>query len=164
MKYTCASCGIVHESWPAIGFDAPYHFHSLSDEEKHAIAELSSDFCTIKYEDQTDYFIRAVLFQKVNDHCEDLHYGVWVSLSEKSFHDYKDNFHNGNHEANYFGYLSSWLPGYDDSTSIKTNVILSPGSNRPEVIPHLEKAEHPFLADYFNGISIEEAERRIKLA
>ncbi|NTS44016.1 DUF2199 domain-containing protein [Flavisolibacter sp. BT320] len=164
MKYTCETCGKEHESWPAIGFDAPYHYYCLNDEEKDAIAELSSDFCTIRYEDQTDHFIRAVLFQKVNGHCEHLHYGVWVSLSEKSFQDYKDNFQNDSHEATYFGYLGSWLPGYNDTTSIKTNVELLPGGNRPEVIPHNDQEEHPFVADYYNGVPLKEAEKRIKLA
>jgi hypothetical protein len=164
MKYTCTTCGKEHESWPAIGFDAPYHYHSLNEEEKSTIAELSSDFCTIRHEGQTDHFIRAVLFLKVNDHCKDLQYGVWVSLSEKSFQDYEGNFPNDNYEATYFGYLSNWFPGYEDTTSIKTNVELSPGGNRPEVIPHNDEMEHSFVADYYSGISLEEAEKRIKSA
>ena len=162
MTYTCETCGKEHKNWPAIGFDAPHHFYGLTDKEKSTIAELSNDFCTIKYEDQTDQFIRAVLFQKINDHCEDLHYGVWVSLSQKSFQDYKNNFHNNNYEALYFGYLSNWIPGYGDTTSIKTDVHLTPGSNRPVVIPHNDQ-EHPFVADYYNGITLEEAEKRIDL-
>jgi hypothetical protein len=164
MRYTCSTCGKEHENWPALGFDAPYHYHCLSDDEKKAIAELSSDFCTISYADQTSRFIRAVLFQKVNDHCEDLHYGVWVSLSEKSFRDYKDHFQDDNHKAMYFGYLSSWIPNYEDTTSIKANVELSLGGNRPEVIPHNDQIGHPFVHDYYNGISRDEAERRINIA
>jgi len=155
MTYTCSTCGKQHEDWPAIAFDKP----SMSDEDSEKITELTSDFCVIEHKDQTDRYIRAVLFQKVNDHCEDLQYGVWVSLSEKSFNDYKTNFHNDEHEAVYFGYLCNSLAGYESTLSLHTNVELSKGGQRPQVIPH--QADHPFVKDYYNGISVEEVERRI---
>ncbi|GAA4319276.1 hypothetical protein GCM10023184_03950 [Flaviaesturariibacter amylovorans] len=128
------------------------------------IAELSSDFCVIRHEEQTDRFARAVLRQTVNDHCDDLEYGVWVSLSEKSFDDYYDHFDDQNYEATYFGYLCTLIPEYDDTNSIKTKVVLSAGGSRPEVVPHHGQGEHPFLHDYFNGISKAQAEQRIRYA
>lgn len=134
----------------------------MSDEDQEKVIEQSSDFCVIEHEDQTDRYIRAVLFQKVINHCDDLHYGVWVSLSEKSFKDYKENFDNEDHEAVYFGYLCNSLSGYESTLSVHTDVVASKGNSRPEVIPH--EAEHPFVKDYYQGISIEEAERRIQLA
>ena len=158
MKYTCSTCGKEHEDWPAIAFDTP----SMSDEDKEKITELSSDFCVVEHEDQTDRYARAVLFQKVIDSCEDLHYGVWVSLSEKSFYDYKENFDNEKHEAVYFGYLCNWIAGYDSTLSLHTNVKVSKGSKRPEVIPH--QVDHPFVQDFYNGICVEEAESRIRKA
>ncbi|HEX8460613.1 MAG TPA: DUF2199 domain-containing protein [Segetibacter sp.] len=160
MTYTCSSCGKEHEDLPAIAFDAAYYYYDLSDEEKENITELSTDFCIIKGEDQTDRFIRAVLFQPVKDHTDTLQYGVWVSLSEKSFNDYKANFHNNEHEATYFGFMANYVPGYDSTLSLHTDVILSKGGSRPEVIPHT--SDHPFVQDYYNGISIEEAERRVR--
>lgn len=60
--YTCTSCGEKHEDMPAIGFTAPYPYNQLSEEERIAYqAECDSDFCIIRYPDQTDRFIRAVL-------------------------------------------------------------------------------------------------------
>ena len=50
---------------------------------------------------------------KENDHCEDLEYGLWVSLSEKSFEDYSANFINEHHEANYFGWVSNDIAEYE---------------------------------------------------
>lgn len=84
MLFTCSVCGQVHEGFPALGYDAPHSYHILSEEEKAAIAELSSDFCVIRYPEQTDRFIRAVLNQKIIDHPEMLQYGVWVSLTKKA--------------------------------------------------------------------------------
>lgn len=101
--------------------------------------------------------------QQVNDHCEDLEYGIWVSLSEASFNDYNDNYDNENHVTTYFGWLSSNLIGYDDTLGIPTNVNTREGNDRPEVVPHKDQ-DHPFVRDYYNGISKEEAELRIKKA
>ena len=53
----------------------------------------------VEHEDQTDRYVRA---QKVNDSGEGLQYKVRVSLSEKSFNDYKENFHKDEDEAVYF--------------------------------------------------------------
>lgn len=89
IKYTCSCCGKEHEEWPALGYTSPTNYEVLSEEEKEIIAELSSDFCTIRRPDQIDNFIRVTLTFKVIDHCQDLEYGLWVSLSDKSFQDYK---------------------------------------------------------------------------
>src|SRR4051794_554849 len=111
-KYTCPVCGKEHEEWPALAYKSPQAYENLSESEQEEIADLFDDFCVIRHEDQTDRFIRCILRQKVPDHCEDLEYSLWVSLSEKNFHDYDENFHNENHETVYFGWLSSFLPEY----------------------------------------------------
>ncbi|MGN7987675.1 DUF2199 domain-containing protein [Pedobacter sp. 22226] len=160
MEYKCSSCGEIHEEWPALTYNSPSYYNNLSENEKSTIGYLDSDFCTIDYPDGRARFIRCTLTQKVNDHCEDLEYGLWVSLSEKSFDDYSENFDNKNHEAGYFGWLSSWLPDYDFEESIPTNVNTRTGGFRPEIIPH-EDFDHPFVRDYYSGISKAEAERRI---
>jgi hypothetical protein len=122
MKYTCNKCGLEHEEWPALTYNAPVSYYNLTDEEKNTIAEIGSDHCIITYEDQTDRFIRCTLVQKVNEHCQDLEYGIWVSLSEKSYNDYADNFDNKNHVTTYFGYLCNNIPGYESTLSVHTNV------------------------------------------
>lgn len=161
MKYICSKCGLEHEGRPSIAFDSPFHYDKLNDEDKKSLAKLSDDFCVIRHPDQTDRFIRAVLHQKVNDDCTTLDYGVWVSLSEKSYKDYLDNYDNENHQATYFGFLCNILTGYEDTLSIKSNVVLR-GKIRPEVIPHDDQMDSEFVRDYYNGIDKEEAEQRIK--
>ena len=160
IKYTCSCCGQEHNEWPALTFKSPDNYDALSPEEKENIAEIGSDFCVIKNLDQTDRFIRCTLMQKVNDHCEYLNYGIWVSLSEKSYNDYSDNYNNENHETTYFGWLSNEIPEYEFKTSIPTTVFTRIGNKRPEIVPH-EDFDHPFVKDYYNGISKQEAERRI---
>ncbi|MNS22926.1 hypothetical protein D3C72_547310 [compost metagenome] len=160
IKYICSCCGKEHEDWPALGYISPLHYNLLSEDDKQKIAELNSDFCIIRYPDQVDRFIRGTLTQKVTDHCEDLDYGLWVSLSENSFQDYLDNYTNENHEAKYFGWLCNHLPDYIFNESIPTTVYIKANNQRPEIVPH-EDFDHPFVRDYYNGITKIEAERRI---
>lgn len=161
IKYICSCCGREHEEWPALSFIAPDNYAALSDEEKEQSGELDADFCTISYPDQTDRFIRCTLTQKVTDHCEDMEYGLWVSLSDKSYHDYKEDFDNEDHETQYFGWLSNDLPDYEFKDSIPTTVFTRKGNQRPEIVPHRD-FDHPFVHDYYNGITKAEAERRIQ--
>jgi hypothetical protein len=160
-KYICSGCGQEHEGWPALGYSSPIHYNDLTEEDQQNTAELKDDFCTIHYSDQTDRFIRCTLTQKIIDHCEDLQYGLWVSLSEKSHQDYSDNFNNEHHETSYFGWLSNLLPDYDDMTKIPTTVFTRPGYDRPEIVPHKD-FDHKFVRDYYDGITRQEAERRIR--
>lgn len=161
IKYKCSCCGEEHEEWPALSYISPNNYDNLSDDDKKEIGELSSDFCIIRHPHQTDRFIRCTLTQKVIDHCEDLEYGLWVSLSEKSFLDYSENYNNENHETKYFGWLCNDLPDYTFDESIPTTVFTRTGNQRPEIVPH-ENFEHPFVHDYYNGITKAEAERRIQ--
>jgi len=160
MKYTCATCGKQHNDWPALAFDSPHYYHILSDVQKKTIARLDSDFCVISHGGQTNRFIRCKLIQKVNDSCRDLEYGIWASLSEKSFNDYEANFKNKNHETSYFGYFCNNIPGYESTLNIPTSVGTRTGEKRPEVILDPD-FEHQFVNDYYQGISIKEAEMRI---
>ncbi len=160
MKYTCSSCGKVRDGWPALGFSSPSYYNDLSDEERQTIAELSDDFCLIGHPERTDRFIRGTLTQRIIDHCEDLSYGLWVSLSGKSYTDYLENFDNDNHQAQYFGWLSNKLPDYEFQESFQTIVSTRTGHNRPEIIPDPD-FDHPFVHDYYHGITKVEAERRI---
>ncbi len=161
IKYTYSCCGQEHYEWPALTFKSPENYDTLSQTEKQTIAEIDSDFCILKHPDQTHRFIRCTLTQRVNDHCEDLEYGLWVSLSEKSFDDYSDNYKNENHETSYFGWLCNDIPEYEFNESIPTTVFTRTGNQRPEIIPHKD-FDHPFVKDYYNGISKMEAEKRIK--
>jgi hypothetical protein len=159
MKYVCSVCGKVHDEWPALAFDSPTAYNVLSEKLKKNIGELSSDFCIVRHPEQTDRYIRGTLTIKVIDHCENLDYGVWISLSEKNFQDYSDNHGNTDHEAKYFGWLSNDIPEYEIA-DIPTTVFTRHDGLRPEIIPH-EDFDHDLVRDYYNGITKFVAEKRI---
>ncbi|REC61918.1 DUF2199 domain-containing protein [Chryseobacterium pennae] len=159
MKYICECCGEEKEDWPALAYNAPYFYSCLSDEEMKN-AKLTSDLCTVESPEETNRFIRAALIQEVTDDCRDLDYGVWVSLSEKSYTEYVENYDNKEFKAEYFGWLNTYLPDYDFSESIPTTVVVNNTIGRPFVFPH-QSYEHPFVDDFYNGITKDEAEKRI---
>ncbi len=160
-KYKCEVCGQFHDDWPALTWDSPSQYNELSQEEKRTIASLDLDFCVINHPDQTDRFIRVTLTQKVNDHCDALDYGVWVSLSESSFQDYSSKYGDPQAEvATYFGWLCNYIPGYDRTLSIPMTVTTRLGKLRPDARPHSDH-DAPFVSDYYNGIDRKEAERRV---
>lgn len=159
-EFKCAECGELHSEWPALVFNSPTNYHTLSENERSEIGKLDTDFCEIQYKDQIDKFIRVTLSQKVNDACETLEYGLWVSLSDKSYSDYQENFNNPNHETGYFGWLCNNIREYGVTTSIPCDVMTKRGNNRPEVFPH-EDFDHLFVRDYYHGITKKEAENRI---
>jgi hypothetical protein len=161
MRFTCNACGQLHEQWPALAFDSPTGYNVLSDSMKKQIGELRNDLCIVRHPEQTDRFIRGTLTLKVVDHCEDLDYGVWTSLSERSFQDYTDNYKNPNHDAKYFGWLSNDIPEYEVLESIPTTVHTRLNGLRAEIVPH-EGFKHPLVDDYYYGITKVEAERRIQ--
>jgi hypothetical protein len=159
--YTCSVCGQQHDDWPAIAWLAPVHYDRLSDEDKEDIAKLETDFCRIEHPPgEMSYFIRCTLEQKVNGHDSDLDYGVWVSLSEESFSDYVAHYEDRDYETSYFGWFCSNIPEYEKTLSIPTTVFTRRDGQRPYVVPH-EDHDHPFVRDYHNGISLEEATMRV---
>ncbi|HNP24741.1 MAG TPA: DUF2199 domain-containing protein [Panacibacter sp.] len=161
-RYTCAKCGQVHDEWPALAFESPTSYNVLPKSTKEEIGELTNDFCIVRHPEQTDRFIRGTLTIKVNNHCEDLEYGLWVSLSEKSFQDYSVNFGNPNYEARYFGWLSNDIPEYETTEdSIPTTVFTRKDGLRPEIVPH-KNFDHQLVRDYFEGITTAEADKRIQ--
>ena len=159
-KYRCQQCGQEHDEWPALAFLSPVYYHSLAEEDKAERAELGSDHCVIRWEDQTDRFIRVVLVIEVNDHCDNLEYGLWVSVSEASFSDYMDNYDPEADSKTYFGWLSSQLPDYEDMTRVPVTIQTQPDQQRPLIYPHRDH-EHALVKDFYEGISLPEAERRV---
>lgn len=161
VKITCDCCGELIDQWPALTFGTPSPYFELSKADQKKLGKISSDFCQITYPDQTDRFIRVVMNQKVLDHCADLEYGVWVSMSDKSFDEYRANFNNNKFEATYTGYLSNRIPGYEHTLIIPMTIKTRTGGQRPETFP-MPQFRHPFVIDFYEGISKTEAERRIK--
>lgn len=147
---------------PAIGFITPDPYNELSEDERSTYqAECNGDFCIIRYPDQTDRFIRTVLHIPIIGHEETLEYGVWVSVSEKSFNDYKSHFHDNPENVVYFGMICNWLPSYETNTfGLHCNVVTQLNNQRPLLQLH-QSSKHPLVRDFYQGIEYAEAQARI---
>jgi hypothetical protein len=81
-------------------------------------------------------------------------WGVWVSLSKDSFHQFIRHFDQPkrSHIGPFFGWLSAALPLYPDTLSLKTRVHLRDDGIRPYI--ELEPTDHPLAVEQRNGIPV----------
>jgi hypothetical protein len=153
-SYKCASCSRVHEGSPSYGFAEPWHYTTLSKEQRLDIAKLSSDACIIKDTDHFDFFIRVCLEVPIIGMDEPFLWGVWISLSENNFRRYNETWDNPVDE--YFGFLCTKLPLYPDTIGLKT--LAHPRSNGQRPTITLEPTDHPLSVDFREGLTIKRAQ------
>jgi hypothetical protein len=163
--FACKCCGQIHEGSPSFGYESPWHYSCLSDEEKRTIAKLDSDRCRITYTDQTDYFIRTVLEIAIDGVEEPFTWGVWASLSAKSFNRYLETYNDPVVGEQYFGRLCNRLPFYPDTIGLHADVIVQGDRNRPTLrLRRGEASEPPLVMDYHNGITVARAQEIAEIA
>lgn len=150
LKYTCGTCGEVHEGLPDYGFDAPVYYERVPDGEQERRCFLNSDLCTI---DNEQFFIRGVLHVPILATGESFGWGVWSSLSEGSFNRYLElwDAEDVSGEDPYFGWLSNRLPFYPDTLKLKLAVRLQNNGQRP--LLKLEPTDHPLAVDQREGMT-----------
>jgi hypothetical protein len=157
-EFQCAKCSQWHKGAPSFGFDFPHHYGVLSDQSKTSYASLDSDFCIINHPEakSLQFFVRCILEIRIHGFNEPFLWGVWSSLSEKSFRDYEQRFKTDDVDGvTYFGYFCNVLPFYPETLHLKCRVIPQPDNNRPLI--ELEPTDHPLAKDFASGITIERA-------
>jgi hypothetical protein len=143
----------VHDGLPDISFDAPVYCMEIPEPERPSRVSIGSDLCVI---DGTDFFVRGCLEIAIKG-TEDLFaWGVWVSLSQRNHERYVELFDADPPagEGPYFGWLSNRLPGYPDTSRLKTRVYLRPLPQRPRI--ELEPTDHPLAVHQREGIALED--------
>ena len=126
--FKCTCCGEIHEGSPSIAFLAPDHYAGLSEEQKASLGELSSDFCVITHDEGTDHFIRAVLEVPIHGVQDQFLWGVWVSLSKKSFDRYSETYEDAVAGEGFFGWVCNQIPIYPYSASRPADVVVQAGN------------------------------------
>ena len=151
-EFFCSGCGQVHRGMPALDAAAPLSYYSVPEDEREARCQLDSDACVI---DETEYYVRGCLEIPVKGETEPFSWGVWVSLSEKSFKQWVAYYESEkrSHIGPFFGWLNAALKPYPDTVSLKTHVHLRDGFIRPFV--ELEPTDHPLAVEQREGISVE---------
>ena len=149
-EFFCSGCGQIHQGMPAFGAAAPLSYYAVPENEREARCQLDSDACTI---DGEHYFIRGCLEIPVHGEAEPLSWGVWVSLSEQSFQQWRACFasEKRSHVGPFFGWLNAAIAPYPDTVNLKTMVHLRDGFVRPFI--ELEPTGHPLAVEQREDIS-----------
>jgi hypothetical protein len=149
-RFKCTSCNEWHEGMPTFGADAPLYFYGIPAEERANRCILESDTCVI---DQEHFFVRGCLEIPVHGETESFIWGVWISLSRKSFEDFVACFDapKRSHVGPFFGWLSAELALYPSTENLKARVHLRNDGVRPHI--ELEPTNHPLAIEQRNGIS-----------
>ena len=154
-SWTCSCCGKQHDELPLHwGVDAPDFYVWLSDAEQKSRAELSDDFCTI---DGQYFFVRGRIEIPIIGYSETFSWGAWASLSATSMETVRRVWDQPSRQSTgeFFGWLSTSLPHYPETLSLKTHVRL----NAPPIISSimLEPTDHPLAVEQREGIRLERA-------
>lgn len=150
--FLCSVCGEKHAGLPlSYGADAPYYYDVIATEERAQRAEISSDQCVI---DDEHFFVRGCVEIQILETKELFVWGVWVSLSEENFCRVQDLWLSPERisEPPYFGWLSTSLPCYPETLSLKTHVHTRAVGERPLI--EIEPTEHPLSLEQRNGITL----------
>ncbi|MDR7277892.1 DUF2199 domain-containing protein [Catenuloplanes atrovinosus] len=149
--YECGHCGERHEGLPfSYGSGAPaYWREEFAADER---SRLEDEICVIQGE---HFFVRARLVIPVHDAGEDFEWGIWTTLSRPNFARMLEVWDTPGREAEpaYFGWLSTELPVYPESTiNLKLMVHTAPLGERPHVL--VEPTEHPLAVEQHRGITL----------
>ena len=150
--FICGTCGKFHAELPMdFAADTPHPYLTIPTEERKARCYLTSDVCVI---DGKEFYIRGCLEIPVIDGPRSFVWGVWVSLSEKSFKRFIELWdYNGRaQEPPYFGWLCTGIPIYPKTLGLKTQVQIRPLNKRPFI--ELEPTDHPLAVEQRNGITM----------
>lgn len=151
--YHCTSCGKYHDELPLnYGGDAPYYWYQIPPDEREGRCEINSYLCVI---DGEDFFIKGSIGIPLNDKADTFSWDVWVSLSKENFEKTIELWDEEGRESKLnpmFGWLSTSLPCYPETLSLKTMVHTRRVGVRPFI--ELEPTEHPLAIEQRNGISM----------
>jgi hypothetical protein len=157
--FKCSCCGKIHEGSPGFGYHAPDQYSSLSEQQRAEMAQINDDFCVITHEEGTDRFIRAILEVPILGASEPFLWGVWVSLSEKSFERYRDTYHHPVEGETYFGWVCNQIRLYPHTKTRAADVVVQTGGKRPKLILHRgDPEDDPLVVDQMAGISVARAQ------
>lgn len=119
------------------------------------MGRISDDFCIITHEEGADHFVRAILEVPIHGVQEPFLWGVWVSVSEKSFDRYRETYDSPVEGETFFGWVCNQIKLYPYHKTRAADVVVQSGRARPLLILHRGDSEDdPLVIDQVNGISM----------
>ena len=161
MRFTCATCGAEHDiDEISFGTDAPVQWNLLSDDERSR-SLLTGEQCEIESHEGRSFYVRACLEIPIRGTDRAFTWGVWCSLSEKSYVQISEHWDDAARLSigPHFGWLCTKIPGYPDTVFLKTMVHQRDVGVRPLV--ELEATDHPLAIDQREGIDEERLKQMV---
>lgn len=160
-EFKCISCGETHEGMPSLVAPAPASYFSIPADDRELRCVLGSDDCII---DNKWFFVKGLIEIPVIGEEELFSWGVWVSLSENSYSQWREVFDidRRSHVGPFFGWLNSVLSPYPSTLNMKTQVHLRDLGIRPYV--ELDTSDHPLAAEQRQGITVDRVAELYALA
>ena len=154
-RFKCGFCDEWHEGMPTFACHYPQNYLDIPEKERAKRCKATPDYCVI---DGLWHFVRGCIEIPVIGEEEPFVWGVWVSLSDKSFKKYMEYFDKpkSSHIGPFFGWLNSSLPYPDTTYNMKTMVYLRDDGKRPFI--QLEPTDHPLAIEQYGGITVERVE------
>jgi hypothetical protein len=157
-EWQCPSCGLMHTMPFDLACDQPDFWQGSTEKSPNSRVLtsdniLTEDFCII---DGQHYFVRCVLeLTLIGWDGEAFGFGVWATLSKKTFALYREIFDSGHQGAQgpWFGWFSNRLKGYPDTLNLKCQVHPQEGRQRPYI--ELEATDHPLAVEQRTGITFD---------
>ena len=159
VNYKCACCGQEYGEMPlCFGAEFPDYYFSVPPDERESRIQMTESLCAI---DGTHFFHRGRITIPIKDYKDDLLFDVWTTISEANFFKRDEMWEDPQriHNEPYFGWLQTVVPGYDKTISIKTMAYESEMGMIPAI--KVTEEDHPLTLDQENGISFEEAVKRV---
>lgn len=152
-SWTCHCCGQEFESLPLnIGADFPLNYYAVPEGERAGRIKHTEHFCVI---DNDTFFVRGCIDVPVIGHDQPFSWGLWVSVSDKSFAAISAAWDSPDRDRSppYFGWLNAHLSCYPDTINLKTRLHLRPSPLRPFI--ELEPTNHPLAVEQRDGMTLE---------
>lgn len=129
------------------------------------MGSLTSDLCTIEYDERIDYFVRAVLEVPIHGIEEPFLWGIWVSASKKSFLRYVETYDAPVEGDGFLGWVCNRIEAYPTDRSRPSNVWIQINGQRPKIVLHRSENEvDQLVIDQTEGISVERAQQLAEAA
>jgi hypothetical protein len=135
---------------PTYGYEFPIYYLDIPETERDVRCELTTDTCVI---DNEMFFVRGCVEIPIHGEKEPFIWGVWVSLSKKSFDRFLVLYEVAERDTEepFFGWLNGCFADYaTEDVNLKTQVHLRNNDTRPYI--ELEKTDFPLSVEQHEGI------------
>ncbi|CAN7716342.1 DUF2199 domain-containing protein [Caballeronia sp. LjRoot29] len=152
-RFQCVTCDKWHVGEPSLAFAVPDYLSGIPQDQHKSRVRCSEDLCAV---DDEFFFARVSLEIPIIGASAPFLWGIWVTLSRRSFDDYTERFERREAGGPYFSWLANELPGYPPLAGQQSRIFARAGGLRPLV--KLEESDHPLSVDFHKGMSADRAE------